>query len=80
MTKITTLQKLGIGLVCFSPLVGGIGAVVSVYSSFAALHTSENAGLGSVGGLLTNAILFTAGGLIGTIAGLVLVILGRSKS
>ena len=80
MANFTTLQKIGIGLLIVSPLVGAIGSVGSIFSSFAALHTSANAGIGSVGGLLTNAILFTVGGIIGTVTGLVLFIVGRSKS
>jgi len=80
MAKITNLQKLGITVLVLSPVIGLLGTVASIYLSFSALQTSENAGIGSVGSLLGNAILFTAGGLIGTIAGLILVIFGRSKN
>lgn len=75
----TSLQKLGIAIFLFSFAIGVIGTVWSIYSSFAALAVVENAGIGSVGGFLSNAIYFSAGAFFGMIAGGVLIIVGRSK-
>ncbi|PYT01324.1 MAG: hypothetical protein DMF63_00285 [Acidobacteria bacterium] len=80
MAKITTLQKIGIALLVLSPLIGITGAAASIYQSFSALEAAENAGIGSVGGLLANALVFTAGGLVGCFVGLVLFIVGRAKN
>ena len=69
MAKITTLQKLGIAVLVVSPIVGLLGAVISVFSSFVALHT-KNSGIGAVGNEITHAILFLVGGLIGCLLAL----------
>ncbi len=80
MAELTTLQKLGMGLIALSPLVGLVGTAVYIYLSFAAMETAENAGIGAVGEHIRNALLFSAGGIIGSTIGLVLFILGRSKT
>ena len=80
MAKITTLQKLGIAVLVVSPVVGLLGAVISVYSSFVALHRAENSGIGAVGNEIAHAMLFLIGGVIGCVVGLVLFIMGRSKN
>jgi len=80
MAKITTLQKLGIAVLVVSPVVGLLGAVISVYSSFAALHGAKNSGIGAVGDHIRNALLFTVGGIIGCLIGLVLFFVGRAKN
>ena len=79
MAKITTLQKLGIAVLVVSPVVGLLCAVISVYSSFAALHT-KNSGIGAVGNDIAHAIFFLVGGLIGCLVGFVLFIAGRPKN
>jgi hypothetical protein len=56
-----------------------LGSVISVYSSFAELHGAKNSGIGAVGNEIAHAILFTAGGIIGCVVGLVLFVIGRSK-
>ena len=80
MTKMTTLQKVGLTILVVSFLAGLIGTVWSVYLSFTALDSSEVAGLAPVSDRLANAIVFTAGGLIGSGIGLSLFILGRRRS
>ena len=80
MAKITTLQKLGIAVLVVSPVVGLLCAVISVYSSFAALYGAKNSGMGAIGNDIAHAILFLAGGIIGCVVGLVLFVMGRSKN
>ena len=79
MAKLTTLQKLGIALIVVSPVVGLLGTVTSIYLSFSALAVAENSGIGAVGSEMTNALLFTVGGLVGSLIGLVMLIVGRPK-
>jgi biopolymer transport protein ExbB/TolQ len=79
MAKLTTLQKLGIAVLVLSPIVGILGTAVSIYLSFSALEIAENSGIGAVGNQIGKALLFTVGGLIGCLVGLVLFIVGRSK-
>ena len=80
MAKITTLRKVGIAVVLLSLLVGGLGTITCIYLSFTELQANENAGIGAVGDQLAHAVLFTAGGIVGCVVGLVLLIVGRSKS
>ena len=80
MSKMNTLQKLGLALLVVSPLAGLLGTVVSIYLSFSALNGVENAGIGSVGNQIMHALLFTAAGIAGCLVGLVLFIVGRPKT
>jgi len=80
MAKLTTLQKFGIALLVVSPLVGFLGTVASILLSFSALETAENSGIGAVGDNIRNALLFTGGGIVGSLIGLVTFIVGRPKT
>ena len=79
MAKITTIQKLGIVVLVVSIAGGLIGTILSIYLSFTALETAENAGIGAVGDKITNALFFSFGGIVGSGIGLLMFILGRSK-
>ena len=80
MAKMTTVQKLGIVVMLVSIPGGLIGTVLSIYLSFTALESAENTGIGPVSDHIANALLFTAGGLVGSGIGLLMFILGRSKT
>jgi len=79
MATMTAMQKIGVAVLVGSSVGGLAGTGWSIYSTFSALAAVENAGIGSIGGLLGNAILFTVAGLVGSTIGLLLIILGRSK-
>ncbi len=74
------MQKAGLAILVLSPVVGLAGTAWSIYSSFSALESAENAGIGAVGDEIGKAILFTVGGLVGSVIGLLLIIRGRSKA
>lgn len=76
----TAMQKVGIAVLVLSPIVGLAGTAWSIYSSFGALEAAENSGIGPVGDQIGNAMLFTVGGLVGSAIGLLLIILGRTKT
>ena len=76
----TKLQKVGIAILVLSVLGGGLGAELSIYLSLANLDAAENSGIGRVGDQITYAILFTAGGIVGSLVGLVLFVVGRSRT
>jgi hypothetical protein len=78
--KITNLQKLAIALLIVSFLVGAVGTLWSIYLSFDALERSENSGIGPVGDQIFNALLFSAGSILGSLIALVLLILGRPRT
>jgi biopolymer transport protein ExbB/TolQ len=80
MARMTATQKAGLAVLVLSPVVGLAGTAWSIYSSFAALESAENAGIGSVGDEIGKAVVFTVGGLVGSAIGLMLIILGRSKA
>ena len=80
MAKITKLQKFGITVLVLSPVIGLLGTVASIYLSFSALDVAENSGIGAVGDHIRNALLFTVGGIIGCLIGLVLFFVGRAKN
>jgi len=80
MARLSNLQQLGIAVLVLSPIIGILGTAVSIYLSFSALGVAENSGIGAVGNEIGKALLFTVGGLIGGLVGLVLFIVGRSKS
>ena len=69
-----------IAVLVFSALIGMIGTVASIYLSFSALDVAENSGIGAVGDHIRNALLFTVGGIIGCLIGLVLFFVGRAKN
>lgn len=70
----------GIAIFVGSLLLGTLGTVWRMYSSFAALETAENAGIGPVGAGIENALIFTAGGLVGSALGTVLIVIGGVKA
>jgi len=80
MAGITTKQKIGIAVLTLSFVVGLAGTAWSIYSSFRALGMAENAGIGAVGNEIGRALLFSVGGLIGSVIGLLVIIFGRSKA
>lgn len=77
MSAFTKLQKVGLILLLGSLLIGFGRTVRSIYGSFAALETAENAGIGPVGDSIQNALVFTAIGLVGVITGVLMLIFGR---
>ena len=79
MAGLTGIQKAGTVIVVFSFLIGAIMTIWSVYSSFTALDTAEVDGIGRVGDRIRNALWFSAGGLIGCVAGVLLVIFGKAR-
>ena len=79
MATMTAMQKIGVAVLVGSWVGGLAGTVWSIYSTFRSLAAVENAGIGSIGGLVGNAILFTVAGLVGSTIGFLLIILGRSK-
>lgn len=80
MARMTAMQKAGLAVLLLSPVVGLAGTAWSIYSSFSALESAENAGIGRVGDEIRNALLYTLGGLIGSVVGMLMVWFGRSKS
>jgi hypothetical protein len=74
------MQKLGIIVVLSSLTIGIVGTGWSVYESFAALELAESAGIGAIGDSLRKALFFSAGGVVGSIVGALMLILGRSKN
>jgi len=80
MAKITGLQKIGIVVLLLSFLIGMIGTVLSIYSSFSALDAAELRGIGPVGDQIKNALWFSLGGVVGCIVGALMIVFGRSKS
>lgn len=59
--------------------VGLFGAFFGIYASFAALEVAENAGIGAVGDGISNAFISTAVGLVGSIAGVVIFVIGTIR-
>ena len=70
----------GIVLAIVSPLVGIVGTVWSIYGSFDTLARSEAAGLDPVGAGLRYAMIFTVFGLLGTVLGTLMIVLGIRKA
>ncbi|HSK74125.1 MAG TPA: MotA/TolQ/ExbB proton channel family protein [Pyrinomonadaceae bacterium] len=62
-----------------SIVVGILGTVWGIYSSFKVLGNSE-AGIGSVGAGIENALIFTVFAIIGSIVGMILMIIGGIKA
>lgn len=79
MAKLTRTQTTGVVILILSPLIGLIGTVWSVYSSFTALDTAEFGGIGPVGDQISNALLFSAGGVAGCVVGVLLLVFGKAK-
>jgi hypothetical protein len=77
--KITNLQKLAIALLIVSFLVGAVGTIWSIYLSFGLLESAENSGIGPVADQISNAVVFSVGGVLGSLIALVLLILGRPR-
>ncbi len=70
----------GIAIFIGSLLVGILGTIWGVYSSFDALETAESAGIGLVGAGIQNALIFTIVGLVGSAFGIVLIVIGGVKA
>lgn len=77
MKGLTKLQMAGLFVTIGSLLIGFGGMVWSIYGSFTALATAENSGIGPVGDSIQNALIFTILGIIGSIAGILMLIFGR---
>ena len=80
MRALSKITVLGIVLVILSPLVGIAGTVWSIYGSFDALAKSEGAGIGSVGAQIQLAIVFSIAGILGTIIGVLIIIIGMRRA
>ncbi len=76
MKNLTGIQKIGIFTVLAGCLIGIVGAVWVIYSSFAELYAVENAGIGPIGYWITVALISTCFGLLATVIGVILVIFG----
>jgi biopolymer transport protein ExbB/TolQ len=71
----------GIIIFIVSILVGILGTVWGIYNSFDALKTNEGAsGIGEVGAGLENAVFASAFSLIGSLIGLILIVIGGVKA
>lgn len=70
----------GITIFIVSVLIGVVGTVQGVYSSFDALERAESAGIGPVGAGIQNALIFTIVGLVGSALGLILLGVGALKA
>lgn len=70
----------GIILVILSPLFGIAGTVWSIYGSFDALERLEGSRIDSVGAHIQIALIFSIGGIVGIIIGIVMIILGIRKT
>ena len=73
------LQKFGIVLLLASLFIGLAGTAWSIYLSFAELDQAEFSGIGPVGEQISNAIIFAAGGFVGSLIAVVIFILGRPR-
>ncbi len=81
--KLTRVQFIGLFLFVVSTLGGLIGTFYGIYSSLAGLDAAESAGIGAVGDGIQNALISSAAGFIGSILGILLLVIGtikRSKS
>lgn len=78
--SITKTQKIAVAIIVSSLLLGTGGMIWNIYGAFWGLAAAENAGIGAVGDSIRNALIFTAGGLIGATIGALILIFGRSRS
>jgi hypothetical protein len=77
--NLNKIQWAGIWIVVLSLAVGIIGMAWGIYSSFEALNTAESRGIGPVGDGIRNSLFFSAGGLTALLAGVILLIFGKSR-
>lgn len=70
----------GLVVFLFSSVVGLLGTVWSIYGSFDELKSAENAGIGSVGVGIENALYSTILGLFGSVVGITLILVGIIKA
>lgn len=77
---ISRTQKIGLAIIILSLVIGTGGTGLSVYGAFFALETAEFTGLGPVTDSIRNALIFTIGGLVGSVIGALMLIFGRAKS
>ena len=70
------------GIVIFlgSVLIGILGTIQGILSSFVALDQAENVGIGAVSSGIESALLFTVISLIGSLFGIALVAIGGVKA
>ncbi len=73
-------HRLGLGLIIVSIALGFAGIFWGVYSSFDALKMNESAGIGAVGADIYIALICSIGGIVGAIAGTLILIFGRARS
>ena len=66
----------GTAILVASIVLGTLGIIWFIYSSFKFLSTSENAGIGAVGVSIKYAIFFSIFEIIGILTGLILIIIG----
>lgn len=73
------LIYIGIAILSSSIIVGTLGTIWGIFSSFQGLRVSETAGIGAVSSGIESAILFTFFSIVGTVSGLILIIVGIVK-
>lgn len=73
------LIYIGIIILSSSIIIGTIGTVWGIFGSFQGLRVSETAGIGAVSAGIESAILFTVFSIVGTVSGLILIIVGIVK-
>lgn len=73
------LIYLGIAILSSSIIIGTLGTVWGIFSSFQGLRVSESAGIGAVSSGVASAILFTVFAIVGIVSGLILIIVGILK-
>lgn len=70
----------GIAILSSSVIIGTLGTVWGIFSSFQGLRVSETAGISAVSSGIESAILFTVFSVAGTIFGVILIIVGIVKN
>jgi biopolymer transport protein ExbB/TolQ len=70
----------GLSVFLVSTLVGLLRTIWNIYGSFDALETAESAGIKDVGTGIENALCSTIFGLLGSMVGIVLILIGVFKA
>lgn len=66
----------GMALSIISPILGIVGTLWFIYSSFSAMEMAEAAGIGPVGSAIRSALICTIGGIVGVGLGLTFIAIG----